>query len=297
MAGNIDRRAGAWDHLRALPQYLLPHHALSRLMLRLTRVRTPWVKNLIIDRMRHHFRIDIRDAVQPDPYAYPSFNAFFTRALRPDARPLAGDDSTLISPVDGTVSQAGRIEVNRLLQAKGRRFTLETLLGGDTELARTFADGDFATLYLSPRDYHRIHMPLAGRLEKTLYVPGRLFSVAPYTVRSVPRLFARNERLVCLFDTPAGPMALILVGALFVACIETVWAGVVTPPHGHRIRTEPAPDSPPVQLARGAEMGRFNMGSTVILLFPPGRIDWTAELPPGRHLRMGEALGELRGAR
>ena len=294
MAGNIDRRAGAWDHLRALPQYLLPHHALSRLMLRLTRVRTPWVKNLIINRMRHHFRIDISDAVETDPCAYPSFNAFFTRALQPGARPLADGDATLVSPVDGTVSQAGRIEVNRLLQAKGQRFSLEELLGGDRDLARSFADGDFATLYLSPRDYHRIHMPLAGRLLKTTYVPGRLFSVAPYTVRSVPRLFARNERLVCLFDTPAGPMAMILVGALFVACIETVWAGVVTPPHGHRILTRPAPDNPAVELARGAEMGRFNMGSTVILLFPPGRIDWSADLDAGRHLRMGEALGQLR---
>lgn len=291
MSTDIDRPADTWDRLRALPQYVLPHHALSRLMLRLTRVEMPWVKNLLIDRIRRHYRIDISDAIETDPRAYPSFNAFFTRALRPDARPHVPDSETLLSPIDGTVSNIGRIDGNELIQAKGRRFTLEALLGGDLDVAETFADGQFATLYLSPRDYHRIHMPLAGELVKTVYIPGRLFSVAPFTVRSVPRLFARNERLVCLFDTEIGPMAMILVGALFVACIETVWGGVVTPPHGHRIRGE-TPEAP-VQLARGEEMGRFNMGSTAILLFPQGRVTWVPDLKPGRHLRMGQALANM----
>lgn len=288
--------AGLGDYLRGLPQYLLPHHALSRLVLAATRVEARWWKNLLITAFRRRFDIDTSVAQEPNALAFNSFNAFFTRALRDDARPFINAAGSIACPVDGRVSQAGKIEGDRIFQAKGRDYSLLELLGGDADLAERFLDGAFATLYLSPRDYHRIHMPLTGRLTETVYVPGRLFSVAPHTVRSVPRVFARNERLVALFDTEAGPMAMVLVGALFVSCIETVWAGVVTPPHGYQIRRQNFADAAnPVQLARGTEMGRFNMGSTVILLYGKGRVDWVRELTAGQPLRMGEQIGQLRG--
>ncbi|MBI5040079.1 MAG: phosphatidylserine decarboxylase [Gammaproteobacteria bacterium] len=281
------------DYVRAWPQYLLPHHALSRLVLIATRCKTRWWKQALIDAFRRRFAIDLNDAQQPDARAFPSFNAFFTRALRAETRPLAATAGSIACPVDGRVSQAGSIAGDRIFQAKGRDYSLQELLGGDADLAARFAGGNFATLYLSPRDYHRIHMPLGGRLSQTVYVPGRLFSVAPHTVNTVPRVFARNERLVAVFETEAGPMAMVLVGALFVACIETVWAGVVTPPHGYRIRHTDFANLPPVQLERGAEMGRFNMGSTVILLFGPQRMHWEAPLTAGQPVRMGEAIGRL----
>lgn len=287
--------ASLGDYLRGLPQYLLPHHALSRLVLAATRVETGWWKNLLITAFRRRFDIDMTAAQQPDALSFTSFNAFFTRALREDARPFVSAAGSIACPVDGRVSQAGKIAGDRIFQAKGRDYSLLELLGGDIELAERFQDGEFATLYLSPRDYHRIHMPLTGRLTETVYVPGRLFSVAPHTVRSVPRIFARNERLVALFDTEAGPMAMVLVGALFVSCIETVWSGVVTPPHGYQIRRQDFAASPnPLQLARGAEMGRFNMGSTVILLYGKQRVDWARELTAGQPVRMGEQIGQLR---
>ncbi len=289
---STDTQPGWSDYLRAWPQYLLPHHALSRLVLRLTRCTLPWWKQLLIDAFSRRFAISLDEAQQQDARAFASFNAFFTRALRPEARPLTQDPGSIACPVDGRVSQAGAIDGDRIFQAKGHDYSLQELLGGDAELAARFAGGQFATLYLSPRDYHRIHMPLTGTLSETVYVPGRLFSVAPHTVGTVPRVFARNERLVAIFDTEAGPMAMVLVGALFVACIETVWAGVVTPPHGYRTRRSDYRDQEPVSLARGAEMGRFNMGSTVILLFGPQQVRWAEQLVAGQPLRMGEAIGK-----
>lgn len=288
-----DDRPSPADYLYVWPQYVLPHHALSRLVLAATRIETGWWKQRLIDAFRRHYGIGLEDAQHTDARAYPSFNAFFTRALKPEARPLSDTPGDIASPVDGRISQLGDIRDGRIFQAKGRDYSLSELLGGADDIAAQFQNGEFATLYLSPRDYHRIHMPLAGRLTDTIYVPGRLFSVAPHTVRRVPRLFARNERLIALFETEAGPMAMILVGALFVACIETVWAGVVTPPHGHRVRRESYADRP-VQLARGAEMGRFNMGSTVILLFGGNRMTWTDGLGAGQALRMGQTLGRVR---
>ena len=285
-------RPGLSDHLRAWPQYLLPHHTLSRIVLAATRCETPWWKRMLISAFLRRFDVNLAEAAQPDARAYPSFNAFFTRALREAARPVAPDADRIACPVDGRVSQAGAIEGDRIFQAKGRDYSLQELVGGDPALAARFAGGKFATLYLSPRDYHRIHMPLDGTLTETVYVPGRLFSVAPHTVNTVPRVFARNERLVAVFETAAGPMAMVLVGALFVACIETVWAGVVTPPHGRRVRRQDYRNAP-VTLARGAEMGRFNMGSTVILLFGPQRVAWEAQLAAGQPLRMGQAIGRL----
>lgn len=293
---STDDRPGLGDYLRGWPQYLLPHHALSRLVLTATRCEIPAWKQLLIDSFRRHFAVSLDEAQQPDACAYPSFNAFFTRALHTDARPIAYAAGSIACPVDGRVSQAGQIQGDRIFQAKGRDYSLLELLGGDADLAARFHGGQFATLYLSPRDYHRIHMPLAGRLTGTVYVPGRLFSVAPHTVRSIPRVFARNERLVALFDTEAGPMAMVLVGALFVACIETVWAGVITPPHGYRVRRQDfTRASAPVQLARGAEMGRFNMGSTVILLFGKNRATWDTRVTAEQSVRMGEPIGRCLG--
>jgi len=274
-------------------QYLLPHHLLSAMMRRLTRSRIGPLKDLLIRRVIDLYQVDMTLAQDPDPSHYACFNDFFTRALRPDARPLDPAPEALLCPVDGALSQAGEIRDGRIFQAKGRDYDLLELLGGDTEWGARFAGGHFSTLYLSPRDYHRVHMPLDGELARMLHVPGRLFSVNPTTARLVPRLFARNERVVCLFETPAGPMAVILVGAIFVAGIDTVWAGTVTPVSQRVGSWSYGAQQETVRLARGAEMGRFNMGSTVILLFGPGRVTWSTALRPGATLKMGERIGQV----
>lgn len=278
-----------------LLQYLLPHHLLSALMYRLTRSQWAPLKDLLIRQAMAWYGVTLEEAMEQDPKAYASFNAFFTRALRPEARPLAEAPEDLLCPCDGTLSQCGPIWEGHLFQAKGHHYHLSDLLGGDQAWTERFQDGQFATLYLSPRDYHRVHMPLTGELREMRHVPGRLFSVNPTTTHWVPRLFARNERVICLFETPAGPMALILVGAIFVASIDTVWAGTVTP--RSRRRHDATGGSGPVGLERGAEMGRFNMGSTVILLFPPGRVAWDPSLQPGVRLRMGQRIGRTLSAR
>lgn len=281
------------DRLRNLPQYLLPQRGLTRLVYRLTRVRVPWFKNALIRSFARGFKINLDEARDPEPSAYLDFNAFFIRELKPGARPLTPGECVVCCPVDGTVSQIGIAQAERLLQAKGRSFSLIALLGGDAERARPFQNGAFATLYLSPRDYHRIHMPLAGTLREMIHVPGTLFSVSPLTTRVVPDLFARNERVVTLFDTVVGPMAVVLVGAINVASIETVWAGTITPPLGTAIRhwSYPSSGTNAVQLERGAELGRFNMGSTVILLFGADAIRWESTLGPDTPVRMGQRLG------
>lgn len=280
-----------WHHrLYVGIQYLLPHHLLSGLMHRMARVRTTWIKDAAIRAFVRHFRVDLSEPLEPDPRAYPSFNAFFTRALRPGARPLPPEPDAVCSPSDGVLSQFGTVTSGRLLQVKGRDYALAELLGGEEEWIAQFQGGAFATVYLSPRDYHRVHMPLAGELRGMLHIPGRLFSVNPITTALVPRLFARNERVACLYETRAGPMAAVLVGAIFVGSIETVWAGEITP--ARRPRPVRAQDEA-VRLARGEEMGRFNMGSTVVLLFPPGRVRWDSTLRPGQRVRMGQRLGTL----
>lgn len=292
--GPVTRGPSLTDRLRAWPQYLLPGHALSRVIHRLTRVRAGWFKDLAIRTVVRLYGVDLSEAAVPDPGAYPTFNAFFTRPLVRGARPLAEGDDSVVSPVDGVVSQAEAIAGDgRIFQAKGHSYTATELLGGDPERAAPFAGGSFATLYLSPRDYHRIHMPLGGRLREMVHVPGRLFSVDAATTRVVPRLFARNERVAAIFDTDAGPMALVSVGALFVAGIETVWHGLVTPPRGRRVATWEYPETGEgaVKLAKGEEMGRFNMGSTVIVLFGPDAVEWSDTLAPEAPVRMGEAIG------
>ena len=279
------------DRCKGWLQYPLPHHVISRFTHWLTRIRQPAIKNWMIRGFVKRFGVDMNEAADPDVTSYVSFNAFFTRPLRTDARPLTAGDKTLLCPVDGAVSQMGEIRDGRIFQAKGQDFSTLELLGGDAAAARLFDGGSFATLYLSPKDYHRIHMPVAGGLQKMLHVPGRLFSVNPPTTRAVPRLFARNERVAALFDSEAGPLAMVLVGALNVASIETVWAGEVTPPQRHAVRSWDY-DRGKVKLAKGAEMGRFNMGSTVILLFARNRIRWETRRR-GDAVRMGEKLASL----
>lgn len=278
------------DRLLTLWQWPLPQHLLSRIVHALMRsTALPALRLAFMRWFVGRFGVALADAEQPALEAYPSFNAFFTRALRPGLRPLADG---IVSPADSRVSQHGRIDAGRIFQAKGRGYSALELLGGGAEDAAPFAAGEFATLYLSPRDYHRVHMPLDGELRAMVHVPGRLFSVSPRTTRAVDRLFARNERVAFLFDTVVGRMAYVMVGALFVSSIETVWGGEVTPPAGERIRRW---DYAPGQhrFAKGAELGRFNMGSTVILLFEPGRIAWDAALAPDAALRVGQRIASV----
>ena len=292
---NTAKEAGLVDKLFALLLYLLPHHLLSQAMHWLTRIEWPPLKDRLIKGAIRLYRVDMGLAVQQDPTAYPSFNAFFTRALQPAARPLAGEPSAVLSPVDGAVSQLGRIEDGRIFQAKGQSYTLRELLGDDSEWCERFAEGHFATLYLSPRDYHRIHMPLAGELKKMLHIPGRLFSVSPSTTRVVPRLFSRNERVINLFETEHGPMAVIMVGAIFVASMDTVWAGTVAPLSRRISQWRYGQQKPvaPVTLDKGDEMGRFNMGSTVVLLFPKDAIEWSDQLSADTKVQMGQQIATL----
>lgn len=286
------------DRLLAGPQYLLPHHALAHLIYGLTRLRRPAaLKNAAIRAYVRFFDIDMAQAEVSDPQAYPDFNSFFTRALKPDARSLALGPQTVMAPVDGTLSQFGRITRGRLLQAKGRDFSVYELLGGAAAQARVFQDGAFMTLYLSPRDYHRVHMPVAGTLEQMIHIPGRLFSVNAATSRAVPRLYARNERVICLFRTAQGPLAVVLVGAFMVGSMQTTWAGQITPPYAAAIRVwDYRQEREPPQLALGAELGRFNLGSTVILLFGPEQVQWEEALAPLQKVLMGQRLGTLTAA-
>ena len=268
-------------------QYLLPQHGLSRLVLAATRVRTPWFKNALTRGFLGLFAVDMRDAVESDPYQFASFNEFFTRALRPDARPIDAAVDAVVSPVDGSVSECGPIVGDRLLQAKRRDYTLHELLAGQP-WAAAFEGGVFATIYLAPFNYHRIHMAVRGTLLDTVFVPGRLFSVNRVTARHVPRLFARNERVLTLFDTQFGRCALVMVGALNVGSIATVWAGDIAPAARRVVTRIPGPA---LDLDKGAEVGRFNMGSTVILLFEANRVRWNPQLRAGAIVRLGQAIG------
>jgi phosphatidylserine decarboxylase len=288
--------AGATRRERAFVglQYLLPQHLLSGVVYHLTRSRIGWLKNLLIGAFMRGFKPDMSDAEITDPLAYSSFNSFFTRALRTGARPVPADAEVIASPVDGTVSQAGELREDRLYQAKGHDYTLAQLLAESTDYVELFRGGSFATIYLAPFNYHRIHMPLDGLLRGAWHVPGSLFSVNQTTAALVPGLFARNERIICLFESAHGPFALVLVGALFVGSMRTVWHGEVTPRRaGGPNPLVPEPDVP-LSLSRGAELARFNMGSTVILLLPAGMGSWRAGLGAGEVLRVGEPLGRLR---
>lgn len=273
-------------------QHVLPQHGLSRLVHAAARSRTRWFKDLLIRSFMRGFAPDLSDAAQPDPYAYGSFNEFFTRALRPGARPLPADPLALACPVDGTVSEVGPIEAGTLLQAKGRRYSVEALLAGQRDWAERFTGGSFATIYLAPYNYHRIHMALRGTLRETWFVPGRLFSVNRVTADGVRDLFARNERVVCCFEDGARSHAMVLVGALNVGSIETVWHGEVAPRRPRQFTRMPIPATG-TTLERGAELGRFNMGSTIVLLLPRGAAQWHADFVSGRIVRMGEPIARL----
>ena len=279
--------------LTVLPQYALPHHSLSTLMSKLTHCTYPAWKNAFINTIIRLYGVNMGEAKFENLDHYASFNEFFTRELKHGARPIAADSDAIACPADGAVSQAGLIEQGKIFQAKGHDYSAVELLGGDADRAKSFENGHFATIYLSPKDYHRLHMPLAGTLKEMIHIPGRLFSVNNTTVGAVPNLFARNERVACIFDTESGPMALILVGAIFVSSVQTVWHGVVTPPTISTPRTwKYAADAP--FLAKGAEMGRFNMGSTIIVLFGKDKIDWAPQFCAGSPVKLGEAIGRIR---
>lgn len=273
-------------------QRLAPQHLISRGAGLLASTSNPTIKNLFIRWFVDRYKVDMSEALEEDPTAYRNFNAFFTRALKPGARPIDPNVNSVICPADGAVSQLGRIESGRVFQAKGQTFSVLELLGGDAESASAFADGEFITVYLSPRDYHRVHMPFAGTLTKMTYVPGDLFSVNTVTAEEVPRLFARNERVVCHFNTSIGPMVVVLVGAMIVASIETAWAGLVAPLRRKIISTRYA-DVQPVHLAKGDELGRFLLGSTAIVLFPRRTVSWNSDLAALEPVKMGEAIGQL----
>ncbi|MFT4768659.1 MAG: phosphatidylserine decarboxylase [Glaciecola sp.] len=277
------------DTFFILLQRLLPQHALSRLVGRVAAAQGPrWLKNRVIRAFVSHYGVELAEAERPFPEAYESFNAFFTRALKPGVRPLCS--SGIACPADGAVSEIGDIDGQRVMQAKGRSYSLDALLAGDQHRVEQFTGGSFATIYLSPKDYHRVHMPLDGQLQSSCYVPGDLFSVNGTTAAAIDGLFARNERHISYFDTPRGPMAMVLVGAMIVAGIETVWAGQVAPRPRRIERWDHASSPAPVLLGRGSEMGRFLLGSTVILLFPKGVVAWNEDCLPGVSVRMGQQL-------
>jgi phosphatidylserine decarboxylase len=290
-----ERSAGFIDYLKALPQYLMPGHLVSRLTHSFTRIRNPRIKNPFTRWFISHFQINLDEVLEPEPSAYEHFNAFFTRELKPGIRPIIGGEDTVACPVDGTVSQALPVRDGRVFQAKGHDYSLVTLLGGSQERAAPFQGGIFTTIYLSPQDYHRIHMPVTGTLREMVHVPGRLFSVNPATTLVIPGLFARNERVVSIFDTDFGPMAMVKVGAVNVGSIETVWAGEVTPPAGRVVRAWHYEGDEAITLQKGEEMGRFNMGSTVVLVFGPDTAAWAEGITAGEKVRLGQLLGRRAG--
>jgi len=270
--------------------YVIPHHAVSRVVYLVTRMRGPQVKPMIAWFVKS-YGVDMNDAVESEIGYYQTFNEFFTRPLKQDVRPIAPGDNTLACPCDGKISQAGPVRSGAILQAKGRAYSVLELVGGDNSMAAEFADGRFATIYLAPHDYHRIHMPLDANLVRMIHVPGRLFSVAEWTVEEIPHLFARNERLVCYFETAAGPLAMVLVGAINVSAIETVWSGLVVPPRAKEIGEFDYSHTRKT-IKKGDEMGRFNMGSTVILL-TGNNVEWLPHIKNGQKVKMGQLIGHF----
>ncbi len=282
-----------FDKLFVLSQYITPQLGVSNLAGRLADSdSSPALKNRVIKWFIGRYGVDMSEAAETDPEAYPTFNAFFTRALKPGIRPLADGEKTLVSPVDGAISQLGQVTGDRVFQAKGQSFSLSELLGGEEATTAPFTSGEFSTIYLSPKDYHRIHMPMAGTLRQMIHVPGKLFSVNPVTAENVPNLFARNERVVCIFDTDSGPMAMVLVGAMIVGSVETRWAGVVVP-GSRQVTLTRYEGEQAISFEKGEEMGRFRLGSTVIMVMPKGAVTWNSDQVAGKTVRMGEAFGAL----
>lgn len=280
-----------FERLLAGIQALLPQHFLSRIVYAVMRCETKWVKNTLIYLISKVAGINADEALSPDPADYASFNAWFTRALKPGVRTFDQEKDAFISPCDGRISETGSLDKNQILQAKGRTYTLQSLLANDP-VCDELLDGYFSTIYLSPRDYHRIHMPITGKLARMIHVPGRLFSVAPYTARQVPNLFARNERVISVFNTESGPLVMVLVGAMLVSSTETVWAGEVTPNKNKKVSVKDYTGQD-ITLSKGDEMGRFNMGSTVILLMPSRTLEGKSELTAGTAVTVGQRLATL----
>jgi len=284
------------DRLFAGLQYALPKHLLSRMIYRFMRIESPAIRRLTIATFLKGYDVNMAEAVQSDPFAYRSFNDFFTRALRDGARPIDESPNRIVSPVDGTLSQRGHIEAGAIIQAKGQYYSTLELLAGNRDSAELYHDGSFACIYLAPYNYHRIHMPVAGKVLSTVYVPGDLFSVNAATARTVPRLFARNERVICEFETTFGRMALILVGALFVGSMETVHCGEINPPPRARKQAIAIERGQGRTFAKGEELGRFNMGSTVVLLFERSRVEWASGFQAEVRVKLGQAIAQA-GAR
>lgn len=277
------------DKLFIKLQHLVPQHALSRVIGRIASCNNKLIKNTFITWFIKRYQVDMTLAAEENPRAYASFNDFFTRALKPGIRPICGEPTALVCPADGAISQLGKIAQDRIFQAKGQDYSVEELLGGDTALAQEFSEGEFATVYLSPKDYHRVHMPYGGKLRTMISIPGDLFSVNTVTAENVPRLFSRNERVAAIFDTDIGPMAVVLVGAMIVAGIETVWDGQLAPMGSRETQTSLYPYQN-IQLEKGAEMGRFKLGSTAIILFAKDKIRWEAQFVAGATTRVGVKL-------
>lgn len=277
------------DKLFIKLQHLVPQHALSRVIGRIASCNNKLIKNTFITWFIKRYQVDMTLAAEENPRAYASFNDFFTRALKPGIRPICGEPTALVCPADGAISQLGKIAQDRIFQAKGQDYSVEELLGGDTALAQEFSEGEFATVYLSPKDYHRVHMPYGGKLRTMISIPGDLFSVNTVTAENVPRLFSRNERVAAIFDTDIGPMAVVLVGAIIVAGIETVWDGQLAPMGSRETQTSLYPYQN-IQLEKGAEMGRFKLGSTAIILFAKDKIRWEAQFVAGATTRVGVKL-------
>lgn len=273
-------------------QYPLPHHLISRLVGFLAQTRIGWLKNVLIKQFIKIFKVDMSEAEQPNGSQYENFNQFFTRPLKEGVRPVISLDHSMACPVDGTVSQLGAIDYGRIFQAKGHSYSVLELLGGDIERAAPFMGGQFATIYLSPKDYHRIHMPVKGTLKQMVHVPGRLFSVNPATTENVSGLFARNERVVAIFDTDYGPMAMVLVGAMIVASIETVWSGQITPLNRDVAVTQ-YNNTQGITLEKGEEMGRFKLGSTIVMLYGQEMTEFLDSMQAGTATRMGEHFGQF----
>ncbi len=277
------------DSLKIFFQYVLPKHLVSVLAGKLADVKKPWVKNTFIKKFAKAYNIDMSNAVQPELTEYPCFNDFFTRAIHLDSRPIDSDANSFCSPVDGAMSQFGKINDGKIIQAKNHSYSALELLGGNSQHAEIFEQGEFCTIYLAPKDYHRIHMPCDGKLEEMIHVPGQLFSVNPLTAQNVPKLFARNERVVCMFDTKFGKMAMVLVGATIVGSIETVWQGNITPPTRKQIKQWQYQEGD-VTLAKGEEMGRFKLGSTVVLLMENKNWQWDQAIQLEKGLVLGQKL-------
>lgn len=282
------------DKAKVTLQYYIPKHLISRIVGKLAAARLGWLTTSLIKLFIKQFKVDMSEAAKPDASDYPTFNAFFTRPLKAGLRPLSEAENALIFPVDGAVSQSGAIHQDQIFQAKGHNYSVRALLGGEQQLAESFHDGDFMTIYLAPKDYHRIHMPMDAVLESMVYVPGELFSVNPLTAENVPGLFARNERVVAIFNTEQGKLAMVLVGATIVASIETTWAGTVTPPTGKQVRTwhYSEQDANAVTFKAGDEMGRFKLGSTVVMCFEKDMVSLD-DLQPGDVTRLGVKCGTI----